>query len=316
MNNVSDDLVKLDDKTSVKIEEQPVSKPFSYSAWFKKSFLILSGLISFLSAFGLLGGVLFQRGVFGAIRLQNIEINTTIYDLIYYGYYSSMLIFLHAYKKLNFDSIIEGMFFPSIVTSFLFVFFLYLVKNKDDFPHMIEKTKFFKWKGWKFLKLLLYPLVWIIGFLLPSTFKAGLAVLVLFPFALIGMIGIAGEKSGHRYMKGLMEESPKCVEYNTSDLKALSKMLEEYGEIITGCGTYVIGERVFSGEIIQNNKEGYLILQKSSVVYASKDGRHCFFNYFVTQKAIKERIEKKEDLTQGIFQLDENLEKSCKRPIS
>ena len=204
MGEVTEVVEKVLDSSS-EIKEAP--KVFSWSQWLKKVFFIVGGLLSLLSALGVLGGVLFQKGIFGMAGLSNVEINTTLYDLIYYGYYSSMLMFVHAGQKLTAENILDGMLWQSIIMSAFLVFFLCLVMNKQKIRNFFKSNDVPKWKGGRFFKLLLYPLVGMLGLVIPTAFKVAMIVTILLPMAIVGTIGFLGEQSGHRYMTKRMHES-------------------------------------------------------------------------------------------------------------
>lgn len=272
----------------------------------KKVIFIITASLALSGAFGAIAGVLFQKGMFIEANLGNIDVNTSLHNLAFDGFYSTMFLFSRGLENFTFKNLSGDIFWVVIFLTIISIIAAYFILygRKTIFPNGFEekkiKTRNVLESNWLFL-ILPVLINLIVIFVRPI-----IILIILIPLIFLSAFGIYGQKSGQEYLRYYMNNSPCVYDQSAKSLKDRAELNKD--SLILTCAEFKIGKKSFKGYIMVNNNDGYLILQKNNIVYVSKDGERCFFSYFSTSKSILDKIKSNND---NFFEKDEMLEKYC-----
>ncbi len=193
----------------------------SFGDQVKKIILIISAFLGVTSAFGIVGGVLFQKGVLMEANLAGVEISTSFYDLSYYGYYSTAYIVNRVFEDFTLDSVLEGIWFQLPIILFFSFLFVFSIRNTPLINSVCSKAKE-RTVGVVNSKYI-YPIVFLIATIAFLLARLILLLVFLIPFVFMIAVGVVGQKSGVLYMQKL--KSNPCGKFEINNI-------DEYGDFI------------------------------------------------------------------------------------
>lgn len=234
-------------------------------------------------------GVLYQRGVYQAAGMGNVEINTSVHEVLYYGYEALIQLAYAFVKNFSFSKYMFDNWHFSLMILVFGPVFSFLNKRREPIRRVFKH---------KLLSHLESPWVAIsasifafISFVVGKVLFLGVLVMPLFFVVLFGFLGL---ETGQNKIEGIAASGTSCQ----NDLKneELREMVGNNNGFITTCLRFTVDDVTFIGKPIINNGDGYLIALKQSFVYISKDSSRCYFKNYQNNKSAKAELERLKSL--------------------